>query len=130
MLTLDDNSSAFQIQAFKPGTIQINGQAYTRSLIVSADTLIDDWRPQHINELKAEDLTVILSLKPAILLIGTGETLQFPDIETYGELLNHGIGVEVMNTAAACRTFNALTAEHRHVIAALIIPSDQPVAPT
>lgn len=121
MLTLDENSSNFQIRAFKPGTLQVNDKIYTRSIILSAKKLIDDWQPQHIEELKADDLTIILSMSPAILLIGTGNSLQFPAIEIYGELINHGIGVEIMDTAAAARTFNALTSEERNVVAALII---------
>lgn len=121
MLTLDDNNSIFQIRAFKPGMLQVNEQIFTRSIIVSRDKLIDDWQPQLISELIPEHLSVITTLSPAILLIGTGTTLQFPPIETYGELINHGIGVEIMNTSAACRTFNALTSEERNVVAALII---------
>lgn len=121
MLTLDDNSSAFQIRAFKPGTIQINEETYHQSIILSPNQMIDNWQPQHISELKAEHLSVILTLKPAILLIGTGSVLQFPNIEIYGDLINHGIGVEIMDTSAACRTFNALTSENRNVVAALII---------
>jgi uncharacterized protein len=121
MLNLDDNPAKYYIQAFKPGTFQINQQLYHTSIIISANELIDAWPPQQINELKSEHLITIASSKPTILLIGTGAKLQFPAIETYGELINLGIGVEIMDTAAACRTFNALTSEQRNVIAALII---------
>ncbi len=120
-LTLDDNSAKFQIRGYKPGFIQVNETTHTQSIIVSATQLIPDWRPQSFLELTAEDLKIILSLQPAILLIGTGETLSFPPLALYGELINQGIGVEIMNTSAACRTFNALTSEDRNVVAALII---------
>lgn len=120
-LTLDGNSASFQIRAFQPGQIQINDQLLTHSVIVSATTLITDWPPQKIEELKAEHLEIIFDLGPAILLIGTGTKLQFPSIELYGNLINHGIGVEIMDTSAACRTYNALTAEDRNVVAALVI---------
>lgn len=120
-LTRDDNPAAYQVRAYKPGFLKINETIYTESLIVSATQLVTDWHPQHITELTASDLQQIIPLHPAILLIGTGETLSFPAMELYGELINQGIGVEIMDTSAACRTYNALTAENRNVVAALII---------
>jgi uncharacterized protein len=120
-LVLDENQAAYQIHAYKPGFIQVNETILTQSIIVSTSQLITDWAPQTLSELTAEHLQIILTLKPAILLIGTGATLSFPAVELYGELLNQGIGVEIMDTSAACRTYNALTAESRNVVAALII---------
>jgi uncharacterized protein len=120
-LTLDDNNATYQIKGFKPGTIQVNQQTYNRSIIVTPNKLIENWAPQLISELTHEDLKFITELKPAVLIIGTGEELQFPDVELYGDLINAGIGVEIMDTSAACRTYNVLTAENRNVVAALII---------
>ena len=120
-LALDENQAKYQIKAYQPGQIQVNDMILTASLIISAHELQQNWPPQHIDELTREHLLPILQLKPAILLIGTGAALQFPEVEIYGELLNHGIGVEIMNTSAACRTYNILTAEGRNVAAALII---------
>lgn len=118
---LDENHSTYQIRAFKPGVIQVNDKSFRHSIIIAPDQLIENWKPQSINELSAEALLPIISLKPDILLIGTGSDHVIVSIEIYGELLNHGIGVEVMDTRAACRTFNALSAENRRVMAALII---------
>ncbi len=120
-LTLDNNASDYQIRAFAPGQIRINDDLFTKSIIIAPRQLISPWRPQSINELTTEDLTLILPLKPTIVLIGTGSTLVFPPEERYGALINQQIGVEIMNTAAACRTWNALSAENRHVVAALIL---------
>lgn len=120
-LDLDNNQAKYQIRAYQPGSIQVNDTTYSRSIVISPDTLIDNWKPQHISELSPSDLTIISELSPAILLIGTGSTLTFPDLEIYGDLINEGIGIEVMDTRAACRTYNALTAENRNVTAALII---------
>lgn len=119
--TLDENNATYQIRAYQPGSIQINEKNYTRSVIVSSDHLIDDWAPQSISDLNFESFAPIVLMKPDVLLIGTGSQLIFLPIEIYGELINLGIGVEVMNTAAACRTYNALTAENRHVAAALLV---------
>lgn len=120
-LTEDNNPSQYVIRAYKPGLIRVNEQAYTHSLIVSPETLIEPWEPQTYTELTPASFQAILALKPDILLIGTGDKMQLLSVELYGELINAGIGVEVMDTSAACRTFNALTAEYRHVAAALLI---------
>lgn len=120
-LNLDENQAHYQIRAFKPGTIQINEKTFTQSIIIAPDHLIDDWKPQTITELNTEALASVIALKPDILLIGTGSALVLLPIEMYGDLINLGIGVEIMDTSAACRTFNALSAENRNVVAALII---------
>jgi|SRR5579872_1735464 len=120
-LDLDNNPANYQIRAYSPGSVQVNDTIYSHSVIVSSEKFIDNWRPQHISELTKDDLAIILELSPAILLLGTGSTLEFPELEVYGDLINEGIGIEVMDTRAACRTYNALTAENRNVVAALII---------
>src|SRR5204863_5181589 len=100
--------------------ILINDQLITTSIIVTAEQLIF-WRPANISTLETSDCIPLLSLKPAIVLIGTGMTLIFPPLHTYGILIDHHIGVEIMNTSAACRTYTALTAEKRNVAAALVL---------
>lgn len=120
-LTLDENKANYQIRGFKPGFIQVNDQTLTQSIIISSEKLIENWKPQHFSELTSDHLTIIITLHPTILLIGTGTKIHFPPIEMYGNLINQGIGVEIMDTSAACRTYNALTAEGRKVVAALII---------
>lgn len=120
-LILDENHASYQIRGYQPGQIQVNDQMYTTSIIVSANRLITDWPPQTLAELTYEHLVDAVVLEPAILLIGTGSQLAFPSMELYGELINQGIGIEIMDTHAACRTYNALTAEDRNVVAALLI---------
>jgi uncharacterized protein len=120
-LELDENPAHYQIKSYRPGRIQINNVIYTHSIIVSAEKLIDNWNPLSISELTRQDLAIILELSPAILLIGTGSTLEFPALDIYGDLINEGIGVEVMDTHAACHTYTVLTAENRNVVAALIV---------
>lgn len=120
-LQLDPNHAMYQIRAFKPGMIQINEKTFTKSVIITPQQLIENWAPQTVNEITSTAFAEILVLKPDILLIGTGTTHTFLSIEIYGELINQGIGVEIMDTGAACRTYNALSAENRNVVAALII---------
>ncbi len=120
-LNLDENSATYQIRAYQPGLIQVNDEKFACSIIITPDKLINTWSPQTIDELTREDLTPVIGLRPTVLLIGTGHNLQFPDLKIYGDLINYGIGVEIMNTHAACRTYNVLTSEGRSVAAALII---------
>lgn len=120
-LDLDENNAAYQIRSFKPGALQVNGKTLTQSAIVTPTQLIENWAPQTVEELTANALSLITELKPDILLIGTGSALVFIPVELYGELINRGIGVEVMDSSAACRTYNALSSENRRVAAAIII---------
>lgn len=120
-LSLDENKSLYQILGYKPGFIQINQEILSNSIIITPNLLIKNWEPQTVKELTSKHWEKIIPLKPAILILGTGSTLEFPSLEVYGELINQGIGVEIMDTSAACRTYNVLTAEERNVAAALII---------
>jgi uncharacterized protein len=120
-LILDENNATNQIRAYQPGCIQINDRLFHNSIILAPEKIIEYWRPQTMTDLLASDFSTILEWRPALLLLGTGARLQFPPMASYGDLINQGIGVEVMDTSAACRTYNALTAENRNVVAALII---------
>lgn len=120
-LDLDENLSTYQVRSFQPGKIQINESFFSVSIIVTPDTLIEHWAPQTVQAITAQSLQPILALKPDVLLIGTGTTFSFLSLDVYGDLINHGIGVEIMDSSAAARTFNALSSENRRVAAALII---------
>ncbi len=80
-----------------------------------------DWAVASTEFLTIEQLEDALAMKPGILLLGTGEVQTFPDPELMAAVMGLGIGLEVMNTAAACRTYNILASENRPVVAALII---------
>lgn len=120
-LTLDDNSAQYQIRSYQPGTITINDKTLSSSVIITPTQLIETWAPQSVAELTSDSFAIIADLRPDILLIGTGASIIFIPAEMYGQLINLGIGVELMDTRAACRTYNALSAENRNVAAALII---------
>lgn len=120
-LDLDNNKAMYQIRAYQPGIIQVNEKRLTHSVVVTPDQLIENWPPQTVTELTAASLAFLIDLKPDVLLIGTGTTLTLLPAAIYGDLINAGIGVEIMDTSAACRTYNALSAEDRNVIAVLII---------
>ncbi len=120
-MTLDDNNAVYQIRAYQPGMIKVNDKTLANSIIITPTRLIENWAPQTIQELTTESLAFIAETRPDILLIGTGAVMSLISAEIYGPLINLGIGVEFMDTSAACRTYNALSSENRNVAAALLI---------
>ncbi len=119
-LTLDSNQALYQIRAFEPGRITINDQVYTTSLIISPTQLIVPWSII-ISDLTMENCQPLLQFDPKIILFGSGDELIFPPQPLLAALAQQGIGVEVMNSYAACRTYQVLTAEGREVVAGIVI---------
>lgn len=109
------------ISAYAPGSITVNETRYERSLVVAPDWLIPDWGPRDLSDLETDHFAEILTHQPEILLLGTGKNLRFPAPELLKPFPARQIGVEVMDTAAACRTYNILMGENRQVAAALIM---------
>ena len=103
------------------GYVEVNRARHASSLVVSGERLITDWPVDSINALTADHLAAIVELKPEVVLLGTGRTFTFPDPRLLAPLHGAKIGVEVMDTAAACRTYNILMGEGRNVVAALIV---------
>jgi uncharacterized protein len=103
------------------GYVEVNRARHSRSLVVSGDQVVTDWPVTSVEGLAADHLAAIAALKPEVVLLGTGRTFVFPEPRRLEPLRAAGIGVEVMDTAAACRTYNILLGEGRNVVAALII---------
>ena len=103
------------------GYVEVNRARYTASLVVAADRLVTDWPLESIDALAADHVAAVLDMKPEIVLLGTGATFSFPDPARLAPLRDARVGVEVMDTAAACRTYNILLGEGRNVVAALIV---------
>jgi uncharacterized protein len=121
--SLDTGKGLYHIRAFEPGQIRVNDTLFTRSIVISPMELIDHWPPQSIKDLQSEHLHCLLefSPEPEVILIGTGNHLIFPNPSLLAVLYQHQIGVEIMDTRAACRTYNVLMSEGRKVAAALLI---------
>lgn len=120
-LSIDHMVAAYTIKAYEPGEIKVNDQTLTRSLVVMPDSLKTDWAPACFEDLTLEHLLEVAAMKPEIILLGTGEKQQFPPHSVIAEIVNRGIGFEVMDTQAAARTWNILAGEGRNVAGALII---------
>ena len=106
---------------YGPGYVEVNRNRHGASLVVSGDRLVTDWPLTAVDQLTADHLAAILEMKPEIVLLGTGGKFVFPEPARLAPLHKARIGVEVMDTPAACRTYNILLAEGRNVVAALIL---------
>ena len=91
------------------------------SFIITPEKLIEKWEVENPHLLTKDHFQTIAHLKPELVILGTGGTIHFPATEDYLFLQQQGIGVEVMDTAAACRTYNFLVADGRNVAAALFM---------
>ena len=127
-----DTAQGILIHACQPGqvTLKIPGdnpgapyrhEHYSSSLLLGLDNRLEDWPVANITELAIEHLAPIWQNTPDIVLLGTGQKLVFPAMDIYQQFVTRGIGLEVMDTAAACRTYNVLLAEDRRVLALLIV---------
>jgi len=100
---------------------RVNAQILTCSFVLAPDQLIEDWPPTCVAELTAEHLQTLLQLNPALVVLGTGEKQLFPPAFIMAACLSRGIGIEIMNNAAAARTFHILAGENRRVVAGFML---------
>lgn len=125
-LTLDRPGDHNYVRSVSAEGIRIGERTYQGPLIVSASQLLTDWPVGHPAELTEELLEPVFSLSPEIVLVGTGSVQVFPAPELMMCFYRRSVGVEIMTTAAACRTFNVLVSERRNVVAALLPQGDAP----
>jgi uncharacterized protein len=118
----DNTARVHRITGYGAGYVSVDEEPITRSFIVTPETLITDWRPRQLSEMDAAALEALSELGPAIILLGSGAEQFFPPASLLAPVLARGIGIEVMTTAAACRTYNILVAEGRAVAAGLFMP--------
>ena len=100
----------------------VNERTLDRSFVIAPATLVDDWAVHDAQGMVAADIEPLLALTPELVLLGTGDRQVFPPVEVMAACLTRGIGIEVMDNAAAARTFNVLAGEGRRVVAGFVIP--------
>jgi uncharacterized protein len=120
-MSLDGAEGTYRIQGYADGEIRINDVRYNRSLLVTPDTLVTEWGPASVEAARTSDFAAVHELDPEVILLGTGIHQTFPSRELMLSVMETGVGLEVMDTASACRTYNVLMSEGRRVVAALII---------
>ena len=116
-----ETSDVNLISAWEPDAVRVGKAWYRGHLILSSQHILSDWTVTTPDILQANDLRAAIELGPEIILLGTGSHLALPDIDLMAALAGQGIGLEIMDTPAACRTYNVLIHESRNVVAALFI---------
>ena len=120
-LHLDRFEGVNAFSGYGEGHVVVNGRRVTTSIVVLADRLIEPWNVPSAEALGAADLDLLGALPLEIVLLGTGPRMHLVHPRVYAALSAARIGVEVMDTQAACRTYNILLAEGRKVAAALVL---------
>ena len=124
-MKLQSDQFSAAITGYGPGWIAIGGERIGHSLLLHSDGQRGAWRPRAFNDLTAADFAPLAQGRPELALFGSGERLRFPKPAWVRALIEAGIGIETMDTPAACRTYNILAGEGRRVVAALLIETTE-----
>lgn len=120
-LQSDPHSGANTITGYGDGYVEINRSPYHHAVLLRSDGEILEWPVTSFDELVAGNFAQMATLKPELILIGTGSRQRFPKPELLKSLIEAKIGFEIMDSQAACRTYNILVGEGRQVLLALIV---------
>ena len=116
-----DFISVQSISAYGLGWVGVAGEKIVHSLVLGSRGERLDWNCQSFDELGVAHFAQLADLGPELVIFGSGQRLRFPQAAWLRPLIEQGVGVETMDTQAACRTFNFLAAEGRRVVAALLL---------
>jgi uncharacterized protein len=122
-LTRDSGAVNF-IRAWEPGRVRIAERWFSGNVLVGTEQIVEGWTSAQPHLLALADLEPALALEPTIIVLGTGTERLLPDVELMAAVAEHSVGLEIMSTPAACRTFNVLLQEQRRVVAALFNPQE------
>jgi uncharacterized protein len=118
-----DRSSAQTIQGYGPGWIGVDADRITHSVLIGSSGLRQAWACNRFEDLTAEHFTQLAQLDTELIIFGSGARNRFPPPAWLAPLMARRLGLETMDTAAACRTYNILASEGRNVVAALLLES-------
>jgi len=118
-----DKSDVQSISGYGPGWVGVNGDKITHSVIVSSKGERIVWPSSRFEDLGPEHFAQLAQLDAEVVIFGSGSRIRFPKAAWLQPLLARQIGIETMDTAAACRTYNILAQEGRSVAAALLLES-------
>jgi len=116
----DRSDSGYVITAYDDNGILVNGKSFEKSFIISAEDFQENWSIASIAELNNHHIQQLLDIQPELIILGTGKKLTFPPVEVYASVVKQNMGIEFMDTNAACRTYNILMGEGRKVVAGII----------
>ncbi len=116
-----DTITAQSISAYGPGWVSIRNEKITTSLVIASGGERFDWMCERFEDLKPEHFQQLAALNPELVIFGSGNRIKFPKPALAQALIEQQIGLETMDTQAACRTYNVLAAEGRRVVLALLM---------
>lgn len=116
-----DKSNVQTITALGPGWIGVQADRIAHSVVIGSRGQRDAWPCQRFEDLTAEHFAQLAEIDCEVVIFGSGERLRFPQAAWLRPLIAKRIGVETMDTAAACRTYNILAQEGRDVVVALLL---------
>ena len=116
-----DKSDTQSITGYGPGWVGVNGEKIAHNVIVSSRGERIEWRSGRFEDLGPEHFAQLARLDVEVVIFGSGSRIRFPKAAWLQPLLARRIGIETMDTAAACRTYNILAQEGRNVAAALLL---------
>jgi uncharacterized protein len=119
--TQDSTSAPNLIRAYGNGELRVNDEVYRSAILITASEVHAAPDIRELEDLSRIEPSRLLALQPELVLLGTGPRQIFPAASFRAQFLSAGIGVEIMDTGAACRTFNVLVAEQRRVVALLMV---------
>lgn len=122
-LSLERPEGYLYVRRVGEHSIVLNDRELTRSFLLAPDQAMENWPIGGVDSLDAQHIDAVLALHPEVVILGTGVKQTFPAAAFLAGFLRKGIGVEVMNNAAAARTYNLLASENRHVVGGFILPS-------
>lgn len=120
-LSRDPAAHPHVVASCADGAVRLGAGLFRSSLIVARELLLADWSPPAPEALTLEHFEPVLGLAPDVLILGTGARQCLPSPALYAAFAARGIGLEVMDNAAACRTYNVLFGEYRAVVLALML---------
>jgi uncharacterized protein len=120
-ISREEGNVSNAITAYAVGEIRMRDRVFRASLIATREAVIEEWNPAAVEALGIGDFARLLELAPDVVILGTGVTQRMPPRELFADFAARRIGLEVMDTGAACRTYNLLLSEFREVALALIV---------
>jgi uncharacterized protein len=109
------------ISGYGPGWVGVNGEKITHSVILSSRGERIAWPAERFEDLGAEHFELLAQVEAEVVIFGSGPRIRFPQAAWLRPLMAKRIGIETMDTAAACRTYNILAQEGRSVAVALLL---------
>jgi uncharacterized protein len=118
-----ENSASNKIISYSDDSFTLKNKLIKSNFVISKDNLIENWSVTSYQNLALQHMDPILEWQPEVILLGTGKESGFQNYELLSYITSKNIGLEIMDTGAACRSYNLLIDEGRNVVACLFLPS-------